>query len=103
MAQVSDRCPRQPFSRAVLGYHRLSAPQARLDFAQNQGVIYSHDGKGKGQRAPEIRVLLPADGRSEDNTGSWGWSFSLLTPLGRFCRAGLRKVDSRDPKHLTLP
>lgn len=58
--------------------HRLSAPQARLDFAQNPGVICSHDGKGEGQRAPEIRVLLPPDGSSEGSTGSWGWSSSHL-------------------------
>lgn len=65
-------------------------------------MICSHDGRGEEQRAPAIRVLLPP-GRSEGSTGSWGWSSSLLTPLGRFSSAGQTKVDSRDTRQLTLP
>lgn len=102
------RCQRpgaqvRPKAALLQGCHRLSAPQARLDFAQNQGVTYFHDGKGEEQKSPEIRVLLPPDGRSEGGAGSWGWSSSFLTPLDRFSRADPRKVDSRDTRQLTRP
>lgn len=95
-----DRCPAAGGCWAVT---QALSTAGKAGLCPGPRGDYSHDGKGEGQRAPELCVLLPPDGRSEDSTGSWGWSVSLLTPLGRFSRAGPRKVGNRGPRQLTLP